>query len=404
MVYKYKGLDRSGSKAQGRIEAPTLGDAKRRLQAQGILFEWVKESGESWWQKLQGIRRAPLPTKELSNFSRNLSIYLKSGVPLIKAINLLKTDVSHPKLGDFLIAIETMIEEGKSFYTAIETQKVVTLPGFYKQSLKVAEENGLLEMVLLELSHFLKKQEQMVKQVKKALTYPMFIMIISILMVGVMLTVVVPKITAMLEQMHKETPPLTQFVIDTGEFVSAHWLMILVVFTAFAYAFGWIKKHNRRFKYAYDTFMMKLPLFGRLIRTSELARFAYIASMLLRSGVPFVHTVKLSANILNALPIKDRMDEAATYVVEGKKFSQALVKAKFTIDQAFLQAIALGEETSELPQMLENLSELYNEENKDTTDTFLSLIEPVLILVVGLIMGIIVSAMLLPIFSLNLAS
>jgi len=404
MVYKYKGIDKNGKSTTGRMEAPTLEDAKRRLQAQDILFEWVKLSGEGFGSKFNALRVKTLSVKQLSNFSKSLAIYLKAGVPLLKALYLLKSNVTENKIIDFLTAMESMIEEGKSFYGAMESQKVVNLPSFYTQSIKVAEENGLLESVLLELSEFLQKQSLISKQIKKALTYPLFIMAISMIMVGVMLAVVVPKITLMLEQMQKEVPPLTQFVIDAGEFVSSYWLLVLIVFTALAYLFTWLKKNSYRFKFSLNSLALKLPLLGKLIRSSELARFSYTTSMLLRSGVPFVHAVKLASNILENLPIKERLEEASKYVVEGKKFSQALIKAKFSYDKSFLQAVALGEETSELAQMLENLSSLYEEQNKDFTDTFLSLLEPIMILTVGLIMGVIVAAMLLPIFTLNLGT
>ena len=402
MLFKYKGLNQEAQKISGRIEAPSLEDAKKRLQAQGILFEQVTASSEGLLQKLSALRRVHLPTKTLSNFSRNLAIYLKAGIPLIQALKLLKNDSESSKLSDFLTAVETMIEEGKSFYAALEAQKVVSLPSFYKQSIKVAEENGLLAVVLKELSSFLKEQERMAKQIKKALTYPLFILFIATIMVAIMLTVVVPKITAMFTQMHKSVPPLTQFVIDAGDFLSKEWLVLSLAFMLFFALFKVLKTKVYRFKFALDLALLKLPFFGKMVRTSELARFSYIASMLLRSGVPFVHTVSLASNILNSYPIQKKLSTAARYVVEGKKFSQALLTAGFTQDRAFLQAIALGEETSELPQMLENLSELYAQDNQDRTDTFLALLEPMLILTVGLIMGVIVSAMLLPIFSLNL--
>ena len=404
MVYKYKGLDKKGNTVTGRMETPTIEDAKRHLQAQDILFEWVKPSAEGFISKLSTLHSQTLSVKELSNFSKSLSIYLKAGVPLLKALYLLKTNSSENKVIDFLTTVESMIDEGKSFYTALETQKVVTLPKFYTQSIKVAEENGLLEVVLLELSEFLQKQNLMTKQIKKALTYPLFIMVISMIMVGMMLAVVVPKITLMLEQMQKEVPPLTQFVISSGEFVSNYWLLLLFLIVLISYTLSWVKKSYYKFRFILNKMALKMPLLGKLIRSSELARFSYTTSMLLRSGVPFVHAVKLSSNILENLPIQEKLKEASQYVVEGKKFSQALIKAKFQYDKSFLQAVALGEETSELPQMLENLSLLYEEQNKDFTDTFLSLLEPIMILTVGLIMGVIVAAMLLPIFTLNLGA
>ncbi|KIM12013.1 MAG: hypothetical protein KU37_04020 [Sulfuricurvum sp. PC08-66] len=404
MVFAYKGITREGKKVSDRIEAPSLEDAKRRLQSRGIYYEKVYASSESILARIERLRTPQLPTKILSNFSRNLSIYLKAGIPIIQAVRLLKNDTDHARLRDFLIAVETMIAEGQSFYTSLESQKVIVLPSFFKQSVKVAEENGLLELVLLELADFLKQQERIAKQISKAMTYPLFIIILASLMVGVMLTVIVPKITEIFTQMDKALPPLTQFVIDAGDFLGGNWLWVLILLIIAISSFSYAKRTFAPFGYRVDAFMLRMPLIGRLIKTSELARFSFISSMLLRSGVPFVHTAKLSANIIDSAPIKAKISQAAIYVVEGKKFSQSLHKAGFDFDRSFVQAIALGEETSQLPQMLENLAQLYNEENKDKTDTFLGLLEPMLIVVVGIIMGVIVAAMLLPIFSLNVGA
>jgi general secretion pathway protein F/type IV pilus assembly protein PilC len=152
----------------------------------------------------------------------------------------------------------------------------------------------------------------------------------------------------------------------------------------------------------YHKFVLKLPLFGQIIQTFELARFSYITSVLIRSGVTFVHAVKLASNILDNVSIREQFVNASKDLVEGKKFSTALSKHGKNVDKSFIQAIALGEETSEVALVMENLANLYFEENRNKIDLFLSLMEPVLILFVGAMIGFIVVAMLLPIFSMNL--
>jgi general secretion pathway protein F/type IV pilus assembly protein PilC len=147
---------------------------------------------------------------------------------------------------------------------------------------------------------------------------------------------------------------------------------------------------------------LKTPFFGDIVQSSELGRFSYIASVLIRSGVPFVQTVNLGANVLNNSVIKEKFLSASSKVVEGSKFSNALTKGGFKIDRSFVQAIALGEETSQVSNILQNLSDLYFEENRDKIGIFLSLLEPMLMLIVGGVIGFIVSAMLLPIFSMNI--
>ena len=152
MIFKYRGIDREGKKASGRIEANGLDEAKRKLKAKGIFYDKVTESSQSIFVKLSKLRARPIPTKRLSALSRNLAIYLRSSIPILQAIKLAKSQADDGKTLDFLTAIETMLDEGQSFHTALETQDAVILPDFYKQSIKIAEENGVLSDVLEELS------------------------------------------------------------------------------------------------------------------------------------------------------------------------------------------------------------------------------------------------------------
>jgi type II secretory pathway component PulF len=403
LIYKYKGIDREGKKASGRIEASSLEDAKKRLKAKGIFYDKVFEASESFVQKIEKLRATEIENKKLSNLSRNLAIYLRSSIPILQAIKLAKTQTDETKMLDFLTSVETMLDEGSSFYGAIDSQTALILPDFYKQSIKVAEENGVLGDVLEEMSSFLLYQDRVVKQIQKAMIYPAMLLTISTLMVGVMLTVVVPKITAMFVQMKQEIPPLTQFIIDAGDFLGHYWLVILILFTIASAVFSFLLKNSYNFRYRFHMILLKIPFLGRVLETSELTRFAYVASVLLKSGVTFVHTIRLAGNTLNNLVLKEKVLNASKLVVEGKKFSTSLLNDKrFKIDKAFVQAIALGEETSEVAPILDNLATLYQEENSDSIEVFLSILQPALVVFVGGTIGIIVTAMLLPIFSLNL--
>jgi len=194
----------------------------------------------------------------------------------------------------------------------------------------------------------------------------------------------------------------TQFVIAAGDFFSNNFQLILVLIFAFVVLFVTLKKKVHAFAYLVDKLILKLPLFGPIAMKSELARFSYIASLLTRSGVPFVQTINLSANILNNLVIKELFVGASKKVVEGKLLSNALNQSSIKIDNAFIQSIALGEETSQVENVLTNVSELYFEENRDKISLLLTLLEPALMLFVGGSIGFIVAAMLLPIFSMSI--
>jgi len=403
MVFKYKGLDAKGKKVKGVIEASGLDDAKKRLRAQQIFYTDLSQEKDSSLTRFTFARKKVLTPTELATLSRDLSIYIKSGISIVNALKLAKNQYAkNNKISNFLSAVITLLDEGKSFYQALETQSLIKLPEFYKQSIKVSEDSGIMQEVLLELSVFLKEQARINKQIQGAFAYPAFIIVVSLFMVGFMIAFVVPKITGIFDQLGQELPGITKFVIAMGDFFTHHWMGMAIAIVTVLGSFALLMKFNRGFRYGVHLFMLKLPFFGSIIQTSELGRFSYIASVLIRSGIPFVQTANLAANILNNSVLQRKFVTAAERVVEGSKFSTALMKEGFEIDTTFVQAIALGEETSEVPAILNNLSELYFEENKDKIDVFLSLLEPMLMLVVGGMIGFIVSAMLLPIFSMNI--
>lgn len=405
MIFLYKGFDAQGKKVKARLEALDLAEAKRKLKARGIIYQSVEESGASFFDKISFKRKKELPAKNLANLSRNLAIYLRSGIPIVNVIRLAKSQYEkEPVMVDFLSSLETSMDEGKSYYVALESQEIIALPTFYKQSIKVAEESGSLSEVLMEMARFVEEQDKVAGKVKQALVYPMFIVVISVMMVAFMLTTVVPKITGMFTQLKQELPGITKAVIAAGDFLGAYWLFIAVVIIVLTVVFQFLVHTNKRFKYGYHLFLLKLPLFGKIIETFELARFSYITSVLIRSGVTFVHAVKLAANILDNEVIREQFVKASQDVVEGKKFSTSLSKYGKNVDKSFIQAIALGEETSEVALVMENLADLYFEENRSKIDLFLALLEPILILFVGVTIGVIVVAMLLPIFSMNLGN
>jgi len=403
MIFKYKGINAEGKKVSNRVEALTLDEAKSKLKAQGIIYQTLIEDTPSFYEKFEFTSKYKIPPKELASLSRELSMYIRSGISIVSAIKIINSHYEkNKKMKLFLTTVSTYLDEGQNFYSALEAQNIVKLPPFFKESIKVSESGGILDKVLLELARFLKEQDRINKEIKGALAYPSFMIVVAFVMISFMLTFVVPQITKIFENMHQTLPISTRFVIATGDFFSNNYQMILAVVFILIVSFVTLKKKVYAFAYGIDKFMLSLPLFGAIIMKSELARFAYIASLLTRSGVPFVQTINLSANILNNRVIKELFIRASKKVVEGKLLSKAINEEKMKIDIAFIQSIALGEETSRVETVLTNISELYFEENHDKISFLLTLLEPALMLLVGGTIGFIVAAMLLPIFSMSI--
>ncbi len=403
MIFTYKGIDAAGKKVRDKLEAASLEEAKSKLKAQKIIYKSISEESPSVFSGIHFSRRYRISPNELSQLSRELAMYIRSGISIVGALKIIQNQYTHKKkIYLFLKTVSTYLDEGKNFYAALDEQKIVILPEFFKQSIKVSESGGILDQVLLELSRFLKEQDRISKEIKSAFAYPTFMIVISLFMVGFMLAFVVPQITGIFEGMGQELPASTRFVITLGDFFNNNYMIIFTLFLLLIAGHSLLMHYAPKYRYAVHRLVLGMPLFGEIALKSELARFAYVGSLLVRSGVPFVQTINLSSNILNNSVLKSLFLEASAKVVEGKRLSVALNESAYGLDQSFLQAIAVGEETSQIEPVLINISELYFEDNRDKISVLLSLLEPALMLFVGGTIGFIVAAMLLPIFSMSI--
>jgi type II secretory pathway component PulF len=397
MKFKYTAFDKNGKKQKGIIEADDIKSAKSQLKNLIILDIKPYKSFSINFNFSKNVSK-----NELSKLFLTLGLYLKSSIPLVNAIKLTKNQLDNAKLIKFLDLLEKEVKEGKSFYTAIENQKIISIPPYIINSIKVGEESGKLAVVLIEMSKFLKDEDKLFSKTKQALIYPLFIIIVAIFMISFMLTTVVPKIVKVFDNLNQKLPPITVFVINSGNFLKENYQIISIVVLALIVLFIFSYKKIYKFRYFIDSLMLKIPILKKIIISKELGRFSYLVYILTSSGVNYITAINLATNTIENEKIKNVFQKAMNEVVEGKKLSVSLVKAGFDFDKSFLQAVALAEETSEVAEILKNISEIYFEENESRINTILSLIEPLLIVIVGGVIGTIVTALLLPMFSMNM--
>jgi len=392
MIFKYKALDKNGKKVSGKIQAVSIDLAKANLKSKSLFIVDIKESKEFKFF----IRE--IDSSELSNICRNLSLYLKAGISISYALNLIKANYDK-KLFNFIETISNLIDEGNSFYLALKEQKIFSLPQFLVESIKVAEENGILPEVLMDLSQFLKDKERVKKEVVSAMTYPMFIVVVAVAMLFFMVTYLVPQITSVYTDTNQALPKLTEVVINLSNFLKSNINLILFSLIMAILSFIFALKHSIKFKTKIDYLLLKLPFFGDLILKDELAKFSHILSLLSKNGVNFTKAINLSLNTMNNLVIKSYFQNANKKVLEGEKLSTSL--SGYKLPKNFIQAIILAEETSQVKEVLSSLSTNYFEDNRDKISRFLTLVEPSLMLIIGGFVGIIISAMILPMFSMD---
>ena len=400
MLFKYKGFDKTGKKVKGTVTASSIEEAGQKLKSQGIYHEGLSPTKEF---SLEAFSKRQMPGEMLATFSKELSSYLNSGMTILTAIKLLENQHEGEKrYVSFLNSLKTMIDEGKSLFNALQSQTVYSLPDFYLQSLNVAGQSGKMVEVLTNMATFFSAQNKVRKQVKGAMTYPAIIFTVAIGMTSFLIAFVVPQITEIFEDTGQALPPITQFVLGISDFLTAHYVALIVSFILFIVLFKLAYAKVEGFHRLIDAWLLKVPVLGTLIQNHELGRFSYILSLMLASGVAYAQAVHLAKATFGNYGLKALFEKATIKVQEGNKLSNALQITKgVKLKRNFMQSLALGEESSEVASILDNLSALYAEENEDKLKLLLGLLEPFMMLFIGVVVGVIVSAMLLPIFTMT---
>ncbi len=400
MLFKYKGMDQSGKNVKGTVTASSLDEAKQKLKSQGIFYSAIDETREF---SLDGVSQRSMPIPLISGFSKELSSYLASGMTILTALKLMENQhEGEKKYISFLNSSRTMIDEGKSLDQALSAQKVYKMPDFFLQSVKVAAKGGKMTEVLRNMSNFFSIQEKVTKRVKGAMTYPVVIFVFAMLISGFLITFVVPQIVGIFEDNGQELPDITKFILGISEFLQEYYLTLILGIIGLIIVLKFIYRKSRGYKASIDSILMKTPIFGELIQNHELGRFSYIISLMLDSGVSYAQAVQLASTTFNNSALSNSFAKASTKVMEGNKLSNALyISGGFRPKRNFMQSLALGEESSEVASVLHNLSALYAEENEDKLDQLLGLLTPLMMILIGGIVGTIVVAMLMPILSMS---
>ncbi|WP_456451864.1 type II secretion system F family protein [Hydrogenimonas sp.] len=397
MTFFYKGYDKEGKRVKGTLTAANLESAREQLKARHILIETLKPKTRLFTR--------PMPPALVAALGRNLSLYLKAGISLTQGLKLVADNYpGRSRERAFLEEVARHIESGGGFADALAAQSVYTVPPYFLHTIKVAQKSGNLELVLLELAEYVQEQERIKRDVVKAFIYPSFILLIAIAMINFMLTTIIPKIVDMFESTKSELPTSTKITLALSNFFQSYsWAMLVVtILVVAAVAIAW--KKSERFGYAMDRLLLKIPLFGDMVVFMELGRFSRVMALLLQSGVPFAQALNYAAQTIGNRYLRRLFGKVAAQIVEGKSFTQAVkenVKNK-EIPNDFINAVALGEKSSHLAFSLKSLAELYAQQNRDRIEVMLALLEPVLMLFIGGVIGFLVISMLLPIFSISL--
>lgn len=401
-VYVWKGLAPNGREKSGVRDADNVKVLRALLKKDGVLLTSALEESAAKKATAREIdfgkyfRR--VTTLDLAIATRQLATLLKSGVPLVESLSALIEQMESPELKGALTQVRDKVNEGISLHEALRQHPKI-FPPIYSNMVEAGEASGTLEIVLARLADFLESSNKLSTKVMSALAYPLFMALMSMVTVSIMMIVVVPKITAIFEDFEEALPWYTRLLIFTSNvFTNYWWLLISLLAFSIWYFRRWLASPTGRARW--DKFTLDLPLFGKLLMMVAVARFARTLSTLLRSGVPLLRAMEITRNVLGNVELMRVVEEAASSIREGESIATPL-KRSGRFPPIVTHMIAIGERSGQLEEMLENVASAYDQQVEARVQTVTSLLEPMMIVVMGGISGGIAFAILVPLMRIN---
>ncbi len=402
-VYEYTALDGSGKSVNGIIDADSPVAARQRLRGSGVFPVEVKETTSKPKDLLPGSVSVSSLLKrvkagEISIATRQLATLLGAGVPLVASLEGLVSQITNPALKKIMAEIKRSVNEGNSLAFALADYPRV-FSGVYVNMVRAGEASGSLDVVLDRLADLGEHQHALRGRFKAALAYPVFMFFVGTLVLFFLITFVIPKITPVFEEMHQTLPVPTVLLINASNFLKSFWWAILIAAVIGAIALVRLKKTPKG-QYVWDEAKLRMPIFGPVNRKIALARFARTLGSLLQGGVPLISALQIVRNVANNVLIADVIDVAIEEIQAGKDLAGPLGQSRW-FPSIVIQMIAVGEQTGELETMLDKIADTYERDVAAHIMAMTSMLEPVMILIMGLIVLFIVVSILLPIFEMN---
>jgi type IV pilus assembly protein PilC len=396
--WRYEAVNKEGRREAGTIQASNAKEVRRVLRAKGlrpkrVIPPSILEFDISEWMVEKGIA-SPFGASDLMRFTKQLAIMVNAGVPIIQSLEILYKQQKHPVLKRAIKRIGSDVGEGKTIAEAMKEQK-----GFdklYCNLVKAGEAGGILDSILNKLSTHLEKQEKIKAQIKSAMTYPVVVTLVGIGVIWGMMVFVVPQFVGMLADTGQAIPAITQFVIDTSDFLGNYSMYMVPGAIVGGAALNSLVKTPSG-KIIYDRLFMKAPIFGEIIIKGNLASFSRTLATMLGSGVSLVDALDICIETIDNGVISEDLTDVRKKVIEGKTLTEPLEKISY-FPAMVTQMVRVGEQTGQVDQMLDKVAEVFEDEVNALIETMTKMVEPIIIVVLGGIIATILIAMYLPMF------
>jgi len=396
-VFEYKALNKSGRAIKGIIDASSLEEARDKLREQSLFpVEVGTVTQSSAGRNSLSFRRTS--NEDIALFSHQLASLIKGGLPLLSSLNAIAEQMGSHYLRRVVLGLAESVKEGKLFAESLSLFSRVFSP-IYINMVKSGEETGSLADILLRISALMRESINLRNKVRNALIYPVVIGFVSMGVLIFLMIVVVPTLSGLFEQMNRTLPPLTLGLINVSNFLKDYWIIVLSAVVVLIVVFVWllrIKKTREKI----DNLKLKLPIIGEILRKSLVANFARTVSTLRKGGVTIITSLELAKDAVRNEVMSEAIYQAKEDISRGDSMSKALRRSG-VFPPLFLHMVEVGEKSGNLEHMLDDISNSYEEEVTMALNRFTTLLEPLVIITMGLIVGIIAISILLPIFEMN---
>jgi len=402
-VYEYTALDSSGKKLKGIIDADSQAAARQKIRHAGNYPVDINESTPVSKKEKKGERTflnlgQRISQQEVHVATRQLATLLGAGIPLVQALNGLVEQTSNQGLKKVVAQLKDAVNEGNSFTIALAEHPRL-FSKIFVNMVKAGEASGSLDIVLEQLADFGENQQELRSRISAALIYPIALSIVAVVILALLLTIVVPNITKVFEDSQEALPLPTIILINISNFLHNYWWLLCIFLVALFIGFRQLiqKPQGKR---VWDRLKLTIPLFGDLNIKIAAARFGQTLSSLLQSGVPLVASLRIVQNMFNNVLVSDVIEEATEELEKGGNLSKTLKDSRWFLPM-MVQMITVGEQSGTLEKMLKKVAVSYEKEVETKMKALTSMIEPAMILTMGVVMLFIVLSILLPIFEMN---
>lgn len=397
ITFQYEGINKSGQKMAGEINARTVAIAKADLRKQGIVTNKVVKKRKPFFDR----KNKKIKPADITVFSRQLATMIESGIPLVQSFDIVAKGQSNQRMKDLINDIKHNIETGLSLSEAL-IKHPIYFNELFCNLVDAGEKSGSLDIMLDKVATYKEKIETIKKKIKKALTYPIAVLVVACIVTAGLLMFVVPQFESLFKGFGADLPALTKAVVDMSKFMQSYWYIIFGLLGGAIFAFIYAKNHSLNFAHTIDRTLLKVPVIGGILEKAAIARFTRTLSITFAAGLPLVEALKSVAGATGNIIYAKATEQIKNDVSTGQQMNIAMEHTHL-FPNMVTQMVAIGEESGSLEKMLGKVADFYEEDVDNAVDALSSLLEPIIMSVLGILVGGLVVAMYLPIFKLGSA-